>query len=87
MGKTEIVKAIAEAAGINQKQAAAAFEAVFENILTGVIETGRVAIPDFGVFRKETRAARTGRNPQTGTEIQIPEKTVIKFRPGKGKKQ
>ena len=85
MGKTEIVKAIAEAAGINQKQAAAAFEAVFENILTGVIETGRVAIPDFGVFRKETRAARKGRNPKTGEAMDIPAKSVVRFRQSKKK--
>ena len=46
-----------------------------------------VSLVGFGTFYVGKRAARTGRNPQTGAEIQIPEKTVIKFRPGKGKKQ
>ena len=85
MTKPEMVKEIAQASGINASQAKKAFEAVFENIITGVEATGRVAVPKFGVFIKAEVAARKGRNPRTGEAIDIPAKTVVRFRPAKNK--
>ena len=83
MTKHEIVKEIAQAAGINASQAEKAYEAVFENILAGVEATGRVAVPKFGVFVKIEVAARKGRNPKTGEAMDIPAKSVIRFRASK----
>ena len=78
-----MVKAVAQAAGINASQAEKAYESVFENILAGVEATGRVAIPKFGVFVKAEVAARNGRNPRTGEALDIPAKSVIRFRASK----
>ena len=80
MSKQELINAIADKADITTAQAEAAFEATFTTIKDIMSSEGVVAIPKFGKFGTKLRAARKGRNPSTGAEIQIPEATVPFFK-------
>lgn len=88
MNKSELIDQVAEKAQTTKAAAARAVEAIFDatsGTIAEAVKAGRqVTIPGFGKFRPRTRAARKGRNPRTGAEIQIPEKTVVAFTPGKG---
>lgn len=87
MNKSELVSAIAEKAGLTKVQAAAALDATVSTI-TETMSTGdSVAIIGFGTFKVGDRAARTGRNPQTGAEMQIPAARVPRFTAGKALKE
>ncbi len=82
MNKTEFIDKIAESADISKAAAANAFES-FQNCIAETLETGEnVTLTGFGTFAVADRAARTGRNPLTGEEIQIPAKKVVKFKVG-----
>ncbi|MDP6779883.1 MAG: HU family DNA-binding protein [Candidatus Latescibacteria bacterium] len=84
--KAELVDAISEKADISKKDAEAALNAALGEI-TGALKTGeRVTISGFGTFSVGSRAARTGRNPQTGATIQIPASKTIRFKAGKALK-
>ena len=84
MTKSQIIASVAEESGIDKKQATAALEALatlaYENAGDGF------TIPGLGKLVKVDRAARMGRNPATGEAIQIPAKTVLKFRIAKAAK-
>ena len=84
MTKSQIIASVAEKSGIDKKQATAALEALatlaYENAGDGF------SIPGLGKLVKVDRAARMGRNPATGETIQIPAKTVLKFRIAKAAK-
>jgi DNA-binding protein HU-beta len=83
MNKAELVSAVAEKSG----QTAAAVGSVlaaFEDVVTGAVASGeKVQIPGFLSFERSERAARTGRNPATGAQIQIAAATVPKVKVGK----
>jgi DNA-binding protein HU-beta len=82
MNKAELVEAIATEAKLTKADAQRALEA-FVNATTKALKKGdRVALVGFGSFSVAKRAARTGRNPQTGKEIKIAAKKVAKFKPG-----
>jgi DNA-binding protein HU-beta len=82
MTKADIVAVMAEEAGITKVQAEKALGA-FTGAVEKALKAGdKVAMIGFGTFSAVTRAARTGRNPQTGAEMQIAEKTSGKFSPG-----
>lgn len=81
MNKGDLTKSVAEQAGLTQDEAGKAVNAVFETISGAVKGRQSVAIAGFGTFHAKTRNARTGRNPSTGKEIQIPEKTSAAFKP------
>lgn len=82
MNKTELVSAIAEQAGLSKKDAEAAVKA-FVNVVSTELQKGeKVQLIGFGTFETGKRAARTGRNPQTGAEIKIAEAVVPKFKAG-----
>ena len=86
MKKSELVAVMAEKADITKAEAGRALNA-FEAAVTGALKSGdKVSILGFGSFETSTRSARTGRNPQTGKEIQIPAATVPKFKAGKALK-
>ena len=72
MNKTELVANIAEKSGLTKKDAEKALGAFFESVQQALIEGDRVQLIGFGTFEVKERAARKGRNPQTGKEIQIP---------------
>jgi DNA-binding protein HU-beta len=77
--KTEIMAAIAEAAGITKKQAVAAYEALLAIAYAGAKQPKGIMLPGLGKMLKAKSKARTGRNPATGETIKIKAKTVVKI--------
>src|SRR5919202_1470858 len=71
IGKTELTQKVAEVAGLNKAQAARAVDAVLDTISGELQSGGEVRLTGFGNFRVTSTAARTGRNPRTGEQIQI----------------
>ena len=82
MTKVELVEFMAEKAGLTKADAGRALDAFMEGVTKGLKKEGRVALVGFGTFNNKKRAARTARNPQTGAEINIAAKKVVKFKPG-----
>ncbi len=82
MSKQELIDAMAEAAGISKVAAKTALETFTDNVTESLKNGGKVALVGWGTFSVSARKARTGRNPQTGAEISIPAKKVIKFKAG-----
>ena len=86
MNKSELVAKIAEGAELTKVQAEKALNC-FIAATTAALKAGdKIALVGFGTFSAVTRAARTGRNPQTGKPLKIAEKTNGKFSPGKALK-
>ncbi|MBF0308555.1 MAG: HU family DNA-binding protein [Magnetococcales bacterium] len=83
MNKSELVAQMAQGSGLTQKQAGEALNAAVDAITSALKEGDAVTLVGFGTFSVATRAARTGRNPQTGKEINIPASKTPKFVPGK----
>lgn len=86
MNKSELVDAVAAAADLSKSSAAGAVDAVFATITSALAKGDSLALIGFGTFSVGDRAARTGRNPQTGAAIEIPAARVPKFKAGKGLK-
>jgi DNA-binding protein HU-beta len=87
MNKTELINKVAEATEMTKKDATKSVEAVF-NAITEALRAGdKVQLIGFGNFEVRERAARKGRNPQTGEEIDIPASKVPAFKPGKQLKE
>ncbi|KRM72603.1 non-specific DNA-binding protein HBsu [Lacticaseibacillus brantae DSM 23927] len=84
--KAELIESVATATGLTKKDATAAVDAVFGSIQTSLAKGDKVQLIGFGNFEVRERAARKGRNPQTGAEIQIPASKVPAFKPGKALK-
>lgn len=86
MNKSELIEAIAASADIPKAAAGRALDAMIDNV-TGALQKGdQVVLVGFGTFSVKERAARTGRNPQTGAEIQIAAAKVPSFKAGKALK-
>ncbi|MGJ9382051.1 DNA-binding protein [Salipaludibacillus neizhouensis] len=86
MNKTELINAVAEKTELSKKDATGAVDAVFEVITGSLQNSEKVQLIGFGNFEVRERAARKGRNPQTGEEIEIPASNVPAFKPGKALK-
>ncbi len=86
MNKTQLIDKVAEKIGSSKTDARAAVEAVLDSISDSLKEGDAVQIVGFGTFKTNKRQARTGRNPQTGAPLKIPEKIVPAFIAGKGLK-
>jgi len=86
MNKTELTDAVAEATDLTKADAARAVDAVLSTISSTLAGGDQVGIVGFGTFLVRDRAARVGRNPQTGAEIQIAAAKVPAFKPGKALK-
>lgn len=86
MNKTELVEHIAAHADISKAAAARALDATIDAIKDTLKKGNSVAVVGFGTFEVSQRAARKGRNPQTGAEIKIKAAKVPKFRAGKALK-
>lgn len=80
MKKAELVEAVAAKAGLSKADANRALEAVFDTIKTAMKKGEKVAIPGFGTFSVGKRAAREGRNPQTGATVKIAACKTAKFK-------
>jgi DNA-binding protein HU-beta len=86
LNKAELIGSVAEKAGMPKKDAEKAVSAVFAAIEEALANGDKVQLVGFGTFEVRERAARTGRNPQTGEEIQIAATRVPAFRAGKALK-
>ena len=86
MNKTELVANVAEKAGLTKKDAEKALGAVIESIEEALVEGDKIQLIGFGTFEVKDRAARTGRNPQTGKEIKIATSRNPVFKAGKALK-
>lgn len=84
--KSQFMQAVADANDVSKKEATEMVEKLVEFIYSEVKSKGEVNIPGLGKLVKKARAARMGRNPATGEQIQIPAKTVVKFRVAKAAK-
>jgi DNA-binding protein HU-beta len=91
MNKSEFIDSVAEKAELSKAAAARVVDVIFDAaggaISEAVHAAGSLSLPGFGKFTKKTRPARTGRNPRTGTTIQIPERTTVAFSAGKTLKE
>ncbi|MDD3813635.1 MAG: HU family DNA-binding protein [Desulfocapsaceae bacterium] len=83
MNKSELVSKVAESAGLTKVAAEKALKSVLDVIAKALANNENVTLVGFGSFSVTTRAARTVRNPQTGKEMKIAEKKVVKFKVGK----
>ena len=87
MTKSELIKQIAERAELTQAKAAEALQALEAAVTDELSKGGEIALIGFGTFKVTDRAARAGRNPQTGAEIQIAASKVPSFKAGKALKE
>lgn len=87
MTKVEVIRSVAKEACITNSAAELAVNRVRDIIVDEVMNTGRFALDGVGVFTLVERAAREGRNPQTGEAVKIPARKVVKFRPAKSFKE
>jgi DNA-binding protein HU-beta len=83
MNKSDLINKVAEASELSKKDATKAVDAVFDAISEALQNGEKVQLVGFGNFEVRERAARKGRNPQTGEEIEIPASKVPAFKPGK----
>lgn len=82
MNKAQLIDAIAEKSGLTKVDSKKALDATVDAIIDALKAGDRVGLVGFGSFSVSERSARTGRNPQTGKEIKIAAKKVVKFKPG-----
>ena len=86
MTKSQLMNELAEKSGMSKKDVQAFWETLTDIAFREVKSTGEITLPGLGKLVKKKRAARMGRNPMTGEQIQIPAKTVVKFRVAKAAK-
>jgi DNA-binding protein HU-beta len=82
MNKSDLINQIADDAKLTKVQAQAALNSFLNTSAKALKNGDKVILVGFGTFSVAERAARTGRNPQTGKEIKIAAKKVVKFKPG-----
>jgi len=82
MNKSDLIESMAANAGISKAAAGKALDAMMKSITGELMTGGRVSLVGFGSFSVSARAARDGRNPQTGATIKIPARKVVKFKAG-----
>ncbi|OGI15442.1 MAG: DNA-binding protein [Candidatus Moranbacteria bacterium RBG_19FT_COMBO_42_6] len=87
MTKSQLLAVLAEKSGMAKKDVASFLETLANTAYDEVKKGGEFVLPGFGKMVKAKRKARVGRNPATGAEIQIPAKTVVKFRLAKAAKE
>lgn len=83
MNKTELIAAVAEKADLSKKNAEVAVAAVIDSIVESLKKGDKVSLLGFGTFEVRERAARTGKNPQTGEAIKIAATKAPAFKAGK----
>lgn len=87
MNKSELVDVLAKKADLSKKDAKMVLDTFTEEVTKALTNKEEVRLTGFGKFTTSERKARKGRNPQTGEEIQIPARTVPKFKAGKNLKE
>lgn len=87
MTKSQLLGTLAESTGLSKKDVASLMDKMVELAYKEVKKNGQFVVPGLGKMVKIKRAARVGRNPATGEQINIPAKTVVKFRVAKAAKE
>jgi nucleoid DNA-binding protein len=85
--KKEIVRTISEEIGLTQLKTKEIVQKTFDAIVEALVEERRIELRNFGVFEVKRRAPRKARNPRTGDKVNVPEKYVVTFKPGKEMEQ
>ncbi len=83
MTKKEIVKSISDEIGLTQLKTKEIVQKTFDAIIETLVADHRIELRNFGVFEVKKRAARKARNPRTGERVDVAEKWVVTFKPGK----
>lgn len=83
LSKQDVINSVADETGLSKRDASGAVDAVVNTIKNALAGGDSVGLIGFGTFEVKTRAARTGRNPQTGAELKISAKNVPSFKAGK----
>lgn len=86
MSKSQLFSLWAEKSGMSKKDVGTMWDLVVKTAYDETRSNGEITLPGLGKLQKKDRAARMGRNPATGQQIQIPAKTVVKFRVAKAAK-
>ena len=86
MNKSELIDAIAKETGLSKKDSGKAVDAFVDTVTKALKKKDKVQLIGFGTFETAKRAARTGKNPQTGAAIKIPASVAPKFKAGKALK-
>lgn len=87
MNKADLIDAVASKTGFTKKDSARAIESLLESISEALARGEKVSLVGFGTFSTSRRRSRVGRNPRTGGEITIPQRTVPVFRAGRPLKE
>ena len=87
MIKSELIEKLAERENISKTIAKRIVNTIFDTITEALIQGNRVELREFGIISVRNRKARTGRNPKTGTSVQVSEKRVPFFKAGKAVKE
>ena len=87
MNKTELINAIANETGLSKKDTEATINSFVNVVSNALVEKDKVKLVGFGTFETRERAARTGKNPQTGEKLNIPASIVPAFKAGKSLKE
>ena len=83
MNKAELIVELAEKAGLKKQQAKKVLEAYMEIVTEKMSQNEEISIVGFGTLLPRPQNSRLARNPKTGTPVQIPARTTVKFKPGK----
>jgi DNA-binding protein HU-beta len=86
MNKQDLIAKISKDTGVTKTNAAAAVDSLLDGITRSLKKGEAITFVGFGTFKTSQRKARTARNPQTGAEIKIPKRRVVRFSAGKGLK-
>ncbi len=87
MKKVELVEAVAAKTGLTKADATRSIDAVFEVITGALVKGDKVPLVGFGTFNVSKRAAREGRNPQTGATVKIAARKAVSFKAGSALKE
>jgi integration host factor subunit beta len=82
--RSELVDHIADTFALPRKQADQAVNAIFAEMIEQMASGGRVELRDFGTFNVKTYESKMGRNPKTGEDIELPSRSLPRFKTGKG---
>ncbi len=83
MNKSELIDAAAQSTGLSKGEMSKALDSILDSISGAVQQGDRVSLSGFGTFERRDRAARTGRNPQTGEQLQVAASRAPAFKPAK----